>query len=456
MRLGLFAVICTTSSLVTASSKAVLFGRPGPLQILQPELALLDDRLKIELATHAIQTASPPDIALVSMRNGTQMLRPRTRIYKEDRHQMSSILIGSWVCTNAQTETVVSSAWTVHTSALPVTMPASIRTVSSKIAQYATKMVAAVKDSNGNPIKIVSMQGQQQILVVHAVCYLWSQRTWDQWPNWEQDDPDLEMDEWPVAAMEQPEFSTLGQRTIRNSLRCITAGDNSRAGNLYKYFRQGQVQYSSTKGGKYTHLRLCKGELKAGDSFTVDFDLSEMSDTEIDEIVPYCKPNPDCTNDGQQFHLSDLVYVTDAGKAGRMGWPYDIARMNNYMVTGEDDPVEAFQVVVDVYGDERDMFAATVSKYRDTSYEEAGSVGTHELLIDQSITVSGLPRDLTITRRSDSDADWLEFVYGDPVNELAGFAFNSNDAGYSSQFDTSPDVHRYCLMTDLEDNDGDL
>ncbi|CAD0046491.1 unnamed protein product [Aureobasidium pullulans] len=139
-----------------------------------------------------------------------------------------------------------------------------------------------------------------------------------------------------------------------------------------------------------------------------------------------------------------------------MGWPYDIARMNNYMVTGEDDPVEAFQVVVDVYGDERDMFAATVSKYRDTSYEEAGSVGTHELLIDQSITVSGLPRDLTITRRSDSDADWLEFVYGDPVNELAGFAFNSNDAGYSSQFDTSPDVHRYCLMTDLEDNDGDV
>ncbi|THV80329.1 hypothetical protein D6D29_06216 [Aureobasidium pullulans] len=442
--------------LVTASSKAVLFGRPGPLQILQPELALLDDRLKIELATHAIQTASPPDIALVSMRNGTSDATTEDKDLQggsspDELHPYR--LLGLHKRTNRDCGVFRMDCAYVGSACN-----------NACFYQNCVKQDSTIRYEDGGGSKRFQWKSDQNRVDAGTTtnpsspCRMLplSQRTWDQWPNWEQDDPDLEMDEWPVAAMEQPEFSTLGQGTIRNSLRCITAGDNSRAGNLYKYFRQGQVQYSSTKGGKYTHLRLCKGELKAGDSFTVDFDLSEMSDTEIDEIVPYCKPNPDCTNDGQQFHLSDLVYVTDAGKAGRMGWPYDIARMNNYMVTGEDDPVEAFQVVVDVYGDERDMFAATVSKYRDTSYEEAGSVGTHELLIDQSITVSGLPRDLTITRRSDSDADWLEFVYGDPVNELAGFAFNSNDAGYSSQFDTSPDVHRYCLMTDLEDNDGDV
>ncbi|THZ59236.1 hypothetical protein D6C86_05821 [Aureobasidium pullulans] len=377
--------------LVTASSKAVLFGRPGPLQILQPELALLDDRLKIELAAHAIQTASPPDIALVSMRNGTSDATTEDKDLQggsspDELHPYR--LLGLHKRTNRDCGVFRMDCAYVGSACN-----------NACFYQNCVKQDSTIRYEDGGGSKRFQWKSDQNRVDAGTTtnpsspCRMLplSQRTWDQWPNWEQDDPDLEMDEWPVAAMEQPEFSTLGQGTIRNSLRCITAGDNS-----------------------------------------------------------------NCTNDGQQFHLSDLVYVTDAGKAGRMGWPYDIARMNNYMVTGEDDPVEAFQVVVDVYGDERDMFAATVSKYRDTSYEEAGSVGTHELLIDQSITVSGLPRDLTITRRSDSDADWLEFVYGDPVNELAGFAFNSNDAGYSSQFDTSPDVHRYCLMTDLEDNDGDV
>ncbi|KAH0165410.1 hypothetical protein KCU67_g4740, partial [Aureobasidium melanogenum] len=253
------------------------------------------------------------------------------------------------------------------------------------------------------------------------------------WPNWKDDDPDLQMDEWPVAAMSQPQWASLPAGTVRNSLRCIKGSHNSRAGNSYKWFRQGQKDYNKAGGGKYVNLRLCDGMLKRGDTFTVEFDLSGMSNVEIDEIVPYCKPNLDCTNDGQQLHLSDLNFVTSSGKAGRMGWPYDIEYMNNYKVTGENDPVESFQVVVQVFGDDRDMFAATVSRFRDDKLEQVG--------------------DLVITRRSDIDGDRLDFVYGDPSNELSGFAFNSDDAGFSSQFD---DNHRYCLIHDLEDNDGDL
>jgi hypothetical protein len=54
-----------------------------------------------------------------------------------------------------------------------------------------------------------------------------SQKTYDEWPDWEQDDPNLQLDEWPMAAMSQPEFSTLSPGTVRNSLRCIHHGYNS-------------------------------------------------------------------------------------------------------------------------------------------------------------------------------------------------------------------------------------
>lgn len=132
-----------------------------------------------------------------------------------------------------------------------------------------------------------------------------SQKTYDQWPDWEQADPDIQMDEWPVAAMSQPEFSALSPGTVRNSLRCISRSDNSGqyapttpfkvirltrvtdAGALYKYFRRGISNYSKKRNGKYAHLRTCDvaKDFTGGETFTVDFDLSGMTDTEIDEYV---------------------------------------------------------------------------------------------------------------------------------------------------------------------------
>lgn len=135
-----------------------------------------------------------------------------------------------------------------------------------------------------------------------------------------------------------------------------------------------------------------------------------------------------------------------------MGWPYDIETMNNYKVTGENDPVEAFQVIVEITGDDRAIYAAAVSKYRNNALQEFGSAHSDDLSVDQSLTVTGLPRDLVITRRSASGGDKLDFVYGDPARELAGFAFNSDDTGFSSQFDTKGDKakgYKYCLLEAL-------
>jgi hypothetical protein len=59
------------------------------------------------------------------------------------------------------------------------------------------------------------------------------------------------------------------------------------AGNLYKSFRRGIAFYSKKLNGKYAHLRTCNvaKDFSGGESFTVDFDLSDMTDTEIDEYA---------------------------------------------------------------------------------------------------------------------------------------------------------------------------
>ena len=75
--------------------------------------------------------------------------------------------------------------------------------------------------------------------------------------------------------------------------------------------------------------------------------------------------------------------------------------MNNYVITGEDAPIESFQVVVKITGDDRNVFEATVSKYRDQEIIEAGTANSDGLDTDQTLTVSGLPRSLVITPKSD-------------------------------------------------------
>jgi hypothetical protein len=101
-----------------------------------------------------------------------------------------------------------------------------------------------------------------------------SQKTFDQWPNWKQNNFNLQLDEWPMAAMSQPEFSTLSPGTVRNSLRCIQYRHNSsrynsllsedirltwsaEAGSMYKFFRQATGNYNPDKNAKYAHLRTC-------------------------------------------------------------------------------------------------------------------------------------------------------------------------------------------------------
>lgn len=52
-----------------------------------------------------------------------------------------------------------------------------------------------------------------------------SQRMWDSWPGWDVVNPNLQTDEWPMAAMEQARWDD-DDDDVRNTLRCIPGNDN--------------------------------------------------------------------------------------------------------------------------------------------------------------------------------------------------------------------------------------
>ena len=136
-----------------------------------------------------------------------------------------------------------------------------------------------------------------------------------------------------------------------------------------------------------------------------------------------------------------------------MEWKYDLERMNNYMLTGESSPVDSFQVIVRITRDNSNVYEAAISKFRNNEYDHVGTANSDDLRDDQSMTVTGLPRDLVLTRRSSASGERIDFIYGDPKHEFAGFKFNTHDYGYSEHFD--PEEGKYCLLTDLTDAAGD-
>lgn len=123
-----------------------------------------------------------------------------------------------------------------------------------------------------------------------------SQRMYDQYPDWATALPNLQTDEWPMAATVQDDFQS---GVIRNTLRCIPGTENGSksnipdecidssltvdadAGNQYKDFRLEHGKFKP--GGKYATARTCSGVFTGDQTFEVLFDISAMTSLEIDE-----------------------------------------------------------------------------------------------------------------------------------------------------------------------------
>ncbi|KAL9126349.1 MAG: hypothetical protein Q9175_007934 [Cornicularia normoerica] len=80
-------------------------------------------------------------------------------------------------------------------------------------------------------------------------------------------DVTINCDEWPMATIKQADFV---EGTIRNSLRCIPAGENASGGSQVLAFIQG----TNKQGPQKT----CTGDIQDGDHWTVGFDYTNTND----------------------------------------------------------------------------------------------------------------------------------------------------------------------------------
>ncbi|KAF2821921.1 hypothetical protein CC86DRAFT_373160 [Ophiobolus disseminans] len=156
-----------------------------------------------------------------------------------------------------------------------------------------------------------------------------SMRSWDQ----SNDAKPMDCDEFPMNAFKQQAYK---DGTHRNSLRCINNGENRSGGSQFGQFQRGIGDWKPD--GKFGKDRTCKGAMGPDDTFSVDFVIDGddgIEKAKQRDLIPYCLPNPNCANDGFQFHMSKLD-ISET-KAGRMSNPYNYKRDNHYAVDGAGD-----------------------------------------------------------------------------------------------------------------------
>jgi hypothetical protein len=165
-------------------------------------------------------------------------------------------------------------------------------------------------------------------------------------------------------------------------------------------------------------------------------------------------PFAGCVNDGREFHLSKIEKTPGGGAYLRS--PYDPATSNAYTVDTEANEIAAYQVLVDITGDDGDQYEVTVQTLNngvDVGLATLGIGAPVALPQGQSLTLQGtLPKQLQITRVNDSGCNTiLEFTYGTvAAGAYDWFVFRSDrvsDEGIGSE--------AYCETEDLLDGDGD-
>ncbi|GIZ42776.1 hypothetical protein CKM354_000603100 [Cercospora kikuchii] len=303
-------------------------------------------------------------------------------------------------------------------------------------------------------------------------CGLWpfGQLFWDPYPFHLQVNPDdpslpprdsqleLQTDEWPMANWENPTFDPTANPS-QHSLRCITRLDNSRGGAEWKYFKRKMVQYRA--GARHESRRLGTNPFEAGDTFNVEFDMSQFDDNIADDVamkasLTYCgAPGTiNCANDGRQFHMSDIARTGGgAGVGAYLDYPYDSQTMNTYKIDNEAHDIWAYQVLVDITGDNGDQYEVTVQTLANGAYTGVANRGAGApvtLALGESMTLQGsLPKELEIKRVDNSGCNTgLEFIYGTPVPNTHGW--------YVFRSDQTNDVNeKHCQTSDLNDDDGD-
>lgn len=168
--------------------------------------------------------------------------------------------------------------------------------------------------------------------------------------------------------------------------------------------------------------------------------------------LQYCKPQPNCQNDGLQFHLTNLQ-LTPSGTAGLLRYPYDNALHNTYRLTGEPADIRQFQISLDITGQANDEVSARVFVYNNGAEDELAQRAPATLANGASFT---LPVSNTLPKaiRVDNQVGCTDFTftYGDPtIDGIRAFTFTSRDSGRSRWARDPARDGRYCLTEDIPD-----
>ncbi|CAG8979639.1 hypothetical protein HYALB_00011523 [Hymenoscyphus albidus] len=245
-----------------------------------------------------------------------------------------------------------------------------------------------------------------------------SQRMWDRQPDDLAPKP-LQCDEFPMNAFKQDAFKQ--GDTPRNSLRCINGSQNGskygsfkRGGGQFKNFQRGFGDWAP--GGSLAGDKKCSGAMIDGDTFSVSWIIDgDDGVADQDKFVPYCKPNPVCTNDGYQFHMTKPQLSIKDGKPGKTG----------SMIKIFHEGADQFTIEVFVVNGPNE-----VSKGQKTDVMKSGG----------QIEVTGLPKSLFVFSRGDPGTK-VDFNYAKPgttflTEDFAGgdFVWDTDDTGIAGAY----------------------
>jgi hypothetical protein len=173
----------------------------------------------------------------------------------------------------------------------------------------------------------------------------------------------------------------------------------------------------------------------------------------LGSTVAYCHPQPNCQNDGRQFHLTRL-HLIPSGTSGQLGWPYDNALHNTYRLTGEAADVRQFHLTLEITGQANDQVSARVYVFNNGAEDELASRAGTTMANGATFTLAAsatLPRGLRVDRQATGCANFT-FTYGNPLADgIRVFSFTSQDIGWERWARGTASNGKYCIAEDIPD-----
>jgi hypothetical protein len=143
--------------------------------------------------------------------------------------------------------------------------------------------------------------------------------------------------------------------------------------------------------------------------------------------------NYDCSNDGQQFRLSQIQLVGNKADpdGGQMSSPYDTKIHNLYRISGETEHIKQYWVKLTMTGTNDENVAAEVYHVYGRRNITLATRASQKLKVKGDFSLKGPDMRLALNVVRDEQCYW-KFEYGDISDGIAWFPFTSGKEGYGN------------------------